>query len=391
LSKFHGILSKFHGVLSKFHGVLSKFRGVLSKFQSVLSKFRGVLFNSEPIQINSAQRCRRVCAAALVYQAYLCYAGTVSFSLMFAGSPAIAVPALRAVAAAGYDIAAVLTNPDSAKGRSGVAAPTPVARCAEGLSLPVIRSARVDGEVTDKARLLSPSLLVTFAYGAIFPAEFLALFPAGGINCHPSLLPKYRGAAPIQEAILRRDTVTGISIQYLAERMDEGDVILREEIPLGGRETAESLGALAAERGAALLVKAISLVEQGAATRVRQSGAASYCGKIGKKEGWIDWSRSASEIDAQIRAFTPWPLCRTHASGKELLVLEARAAETGLKNVPAANIPGAVIGVDKKEGILVQTGAGVLAVTRLQWQSKKALDFRDFLNGAKEFIGAILK
>jgi methionyl-tRNA formyltransferase len=326
-----------------------------------------------------------------VYQVYLCYAGAVSFSLVFAGSPAIAVPALRAVVEAGFAVAAVLTNPDSAKGRSGVVVPTPVARCAEGLSLPVIRRARIDGEVADRVRLLSPSLLVTFAYGAIFPAEFLALFPAGGINCHPSLLPKYRGAAPIQEAILRRDTVTGISVQYLAERMDEGDVILREEIPLDGRETAESLGVLAAERGAALLVKAISLIERGAATRIRQSGAVSYCGKIGKEAGWIDWSRSAVEIDAQIRAFTPWPLCRTHASEKELLVLEARAAETVHPNLLAAHSPGTVIGVDKKEGILVRTGAGVLMVTRLQWQSKKALDFRDFLNGAKEFIGTILK
>jgi methionyl-tRNA formyltransferase len=320
----------------------------------------------------------------------------MSFSLIFAGSPAIAVPALRAVADAGFAVVAVLTNPDSAKGRSGAVAPTPVAQCAERLSMPVIKRARVDGEVMDKVRLLSPSLLVTFAYGALFPAEFLALFSAGGINCHPSLLPKYRGAAPIQEAILRRDAVTGVSIQYLAERMDEGDIIMREEMPLGGRETAESLSTLASERGAALLVKAVSLIEQGAATRVKQlETAASYCGKIGKDEGWIDWSRPASGIDAKIRAFTPWPLCRTRAAGKELLVLEARAVDAGRENIPpnlpATAIPGTVIGVSKKEGILVQTGAGVLAVTRLQWQTKKALDFRDFLNGAKDFIGTILK
>jgi methionyl-tRNA formyltransferase len=314
----------------------------------------------------------------------------MSFSLIFAGSPAIAVPALRAVADAGHAVVAVLTNPDSAKGRSGIAVPTPVAQCAERLSLPVIKSARIDGDVTAQARLLSPSLLVTFAYGALFPAEFLALFPAGGINCHPSLLPQYRGAAPIQEAILRRDTVTGISIQYLAEKMDEGDIIMREEIPLGGRETAESLSVLAAERGAELLVKAVSLIERGAVTRVKQlESAVSYCGKIGKDEGWIDWSQSASGIDAKIRAFTPWPLCRTRASGKELLVLAAHPVAEGI--VTTANIPGAVIGVDKKEGILIQTGAGTLAVSRLQWQSKKALDFRDFLNGARDFFGTILK
>jgi methionyl-tRNA formyltransferase len=239
-----------------------------------------------------------------------------------------------------------------------------------------------------EARRLSASLLVTFAYGALFPPEFLGLFPAGGINCHPSLLPKYRGAAPIREAVLKGDSVTGITVQYLAEKMDEGDIVLQEEIPLGGRETAESLGAVVAERGAALLVRAVSLVERGAAARIRQEGAVSYCGKTDKEEGWIDWSRPVSEIDAKIRAFTPWPLCRTYASGKELLILEAHpAVEVGQEKVPA----GRVIGVDKRAGILIQTGAGVLAVTRLQWQSKKALGFRDFLNGTKDFIGTIVK
>jgi methionyl-tRNA formyltransferase len=177
--------------------------------------------------------------------------------------------------------------------------------------------------------------------------------------------------------------------------MDAGDIIIQEEIPLGGRETAESFNTLAAERGAAFLVRAVSLIERGAVVRVRQDeAAASYCGKTGKDEGWIDWSCPASEIDAKIRAFTPWPLCRTYAAGKELLIMEAHpvagigsgkdSAEE--KNV-RGNIPGIVIGVDKKEGILFGTGEGMLAVTRLQWQSKKALDFRDFLNGTKDFIG----
>jgi methionyl-tRNA formyltransferase len=317
-------------------------------------------------------------------------------SLVFAGSPAIAVPALRLFVESGYAVAAVLTNPDTAKGRSATLTPTPVAQCADELGLPVIRSARIDGEVMDNVRRLSPSLLVTFAYGALFPLEFLALFPLGGINCHPSLLPKYRGAAPIQEAILRRDTVTGITIQYLAEKMDEGDIIIREEIPLDGRETTESLSALAAGKGAVLLVRAVSLIERGAAERVKQpEGEASYCGKTGKEEGRIDWSRKAFDIDARIRAFTPWPLCRTCALEKELLVLEAHTvavAEMGEGNLlPVAATPGMVIGTDNKEGILIQTGGGVLAVTRLQWKSKRALNFRDFLNGSKNFIGTILK
>jgi methionyl-tRNA formyltransferase len=328
-------------------------------------------------------------AGALAYRAYLWYTEGMSVSLIFAGSPAIAVPALRAIAQV-HTVAAVLTNPDSAKGRSGVASPTPVAECAKELSLPVIKGARVDRAVMEEARQVSASLLVTFAYGALFPPEFLALFPAGGINCHPSLLPKYRGAAPIREAVLQGDSETGITVQYLAEKMDEGDIVLQEKIPLGGRETTDSLSAVVADRGAALLVKAVSLIERGEAGRLRQEGAVSYCGKTDKQEGRIDWSRPASEIDAKIRAFTPWPLCRTHVLERELLVLDAHPADEITGAVPAAR-PGGVIGVGKKSGILVQTGAGLLAVTRLQWQTKKALGFQDFLNGTKNFIGAMLE
>ena len=325
------------------------------------------------------------------------YTVIMSMSLVFAGSPAIAVPALRAVVDAGHTVAAVLTNPDAAQRRSGALVPTPVARCARDLALPVIKSTRIDGGVMDAVRGLSPSLLVTFAYGALFPPEFLSLFPLGGINCHPSLLPKYRGAAPIPEAILKRDTVTGITIQYLAKKMDAGDIILQEEMPLAGRETTESLGACAAERGAALLVKAISLIGNNTVKRARQDERdVSYCGKISKDDGWIDWSETADNIDAQIRAFTPWPLCQTQAAGKELLVLEAHIVGDspfagGQPSRRGADTPGTVIGVDKQEGILVRTGQGVLALTRLQWKSKKALDFRDFLNGERNFVGTILK
>jgi methionyl-tRNA formyltransferase len=315
-------------------------------------------------------------------------------TIVFAGSPEIASPALRAVVEAGYTVAAVLTNPDTAKGRSGSLLPTPVACCAERIGLPVIKSASVDGGVVDRVRRLSPDLLVTFAYGALFPPEFLALFPRGGINCHPSLLPRYRGAAPIQETILRRDSVTGITIQYLAEKMDSGDIIACEELPLHGRETVESLGSVAAARGAALLVETVRRIAKGPVARMRQDEAkASYCGKIGKEHGRIDWSNPAPAIDARIRAFTPWPLCQTRAAGRELLILEAHSTEPVVFTAPPAakGGPGLVIGVDKKEGILIQTGRGVLAATRLQWKAKKALRFSDFLNGAKNFIGITLE
>jgi methionyl-tRNA formyltransferase len=292
----------------------------------------------------------------------------------------------------------VLTNPDSVKGRGGggidnPAAQTPVAAAAALLGIPVIKTDTLDDAAIEKARSFSADLLVCFAYGVFFPPQFLRLFPLGGINAHPSLLPKYRGATPIQEAILRGDRETGVSIQYLTDELDAGDVIAAERFPLDGRETAETLGALAAEKAAALLVKAVSLIAHGAAAPVKQDGAAAtYCDRIEKEAGLIDWTRPAAEIDAQIRAYTPWPLCRTEANGRGLLILEARpfegtSAQSGDTPPPP---PGTVCGASRDAGILIETGAGILAVTRLQWQAKKPLFFRDFLNGARDFTGTRL-
>jgi methionyl-tRNA formyltransferase len=349
--------------------------------------------------------------------------------VIFAGSPEIAVPALKRLAQGGngWQLCAVLTNPDRPKGRGGEAVPTPVAAAARDSAIPVIITSRIDNDDAALVASLKPSLLVSFAYGAIFPKEFLSLFPCGGINCHPSLLPKYRGASPIQEAILARDTETGITIQTLDEKMDRGGIIIQEKFDLTLRETTASLSAICAEKGAELLVRAIDLAAAGITKPVPQDeNAASYCGKITKDAGRIDWRESALVIDAKIRAFTPWPQSwtnlvpdtggqvlgvglkkclapavsdtggqalgidtagdRSHAGRDEpargLLILEAAP----LGEARGGADPGTVLGVDKKLGILVQTGDGVLCVTRLQWRTKKPLDFNSFLNGNKAVL-----
>jgi methionyl-tRNA formyltransferase len=318
--------------------------------------------------------------------------------ILFAGTPGIAVPALEALEAAGGGmvLAGLLTNPDSPRGRRGTPEPTETAAAGARISerrrrggeppLVIIKAAKLDAAVRGAVAALAPDLLVSFAYGRIFGPKFLALFPRGGVNIHPSLLPRYRGAAPIPAAILNRDRETGISIQRLAAEVDSGDILAQEAFPLKGRETTGSLSALAAEKAAPLLVETLRALAGGTLRgRPQNHGEATYCAMLSKEGGRIDWNRSAPEIDARIRAFDPWPLSWTCHGDRLLYILEALPQDGG-----AGGPPGLVLGVDKQRGILVQTGNGVLAVRRLQYQAKKALDWRAFLNGARDFTGSRL-
>jgi methionyl-tRNA formyltransferase len=311
--------------------------------------------------------------------------------LLFAGSPAIAVPSLEA-AAKTSELAAVLTNPDSPRGRSGKREPTDAAVAAGRLSVPVLKPEKLDGAAREAVRALAPDLLVSFAYGRIFGPKFLSLFPLGGINIHPSLLPRYRGPSPLAAAILNGDTETGITIQRLAPEMDGGDILAREIIPLEGRETSESLSLTAAVKSAAMLPPLLQAIAGGSARgRPQNQGEAVYCSLISREDGIINWMAGAVSIDARIRAFTPWPLCRTVYGGTDLYILRAHPffPEIPLRAPPRAP-PGLVLGVDKGQGILIQTGNGFLAAEVLQLEKRKALEWRAFLNGARDFIGTRL-
>ncbi|MDR0383559.1 MAG: methionyl-tRNA formyltransferase, partial [Spirochaetaceae bacterium] len=217
------------------------------------------------------------------------------------------------------------------------------------------------------------------------------LFPLGGINVHPSLLPKYRGAAPIPAAILNRDSETGITIQRIAAELDSGNVLFQETVPLSGRETAASLGADMAEKGAALLVRALCAIAEGAVSETPQDDSvATFCGKIKRQDGLIDWRLDAASIDARIRAFTPWPLSYTRHGNAELYILEAAPYYGPVGADTASGAAGAVIGTDRNAGIVIKTGNGLLAARHLQYSARKALDWRSFLNGARNFIGSTL-
>lgn len=320
--------------------------------------------------------------------------------ILFAGSPAIAVPALALLAQGGrHEIAGVLTNPDTPKGRHGAAEPTEVGAAAARLSaerealghpaIPILKPDRLGSEAREAVQSLKADLLVSVAYGHIFGPKFLSIFPRGGLNLHPSLLPKYRGATPIPAVILNREEETGISVQRLALEMDAGDLLAQERVKLDFTETTATLSALVAERGAALLAAVVDEIEAGTEQPIPQDHAeATYCAMIAKGDGLIDWARSALELDAKIRAYTPWPLSFTTHRGQTLFILEARPY-TGTLSFPPAPA-GTVLGIDKASGILVQTGEGLLAVARLQYGGKKALDWRSFLNGARDFPGSRL-
>jgi methionyl-tRNA formyltransferase len=315
--------------------------------------------------------------------------------ILFAGSPAIAVPALEALFAGGasgqYELAGLLTNPDSPKGRRGTPGPTELAGAAGRLSvgrtpIPVLKPEKLDAGARERVAALGPDLLVSFAYGRIFGPKFLGLFPLGGINIHPSLLPRYRGPAPVPAAILGRDRETGITIQTLAPEMDSGDILVQERFPLTGRETTGGLCAVMAQKAAALLPEALQGIARGAPRRPQKHGEATYCSLIAKEEGLIDWTGGAETIDARIRAFDPWPLSWTFHGGEQLFILKAEPLDSPGRDAP----PGQVLGIDKRRGILVQTGRGALAIRALQYRAKKALEWRAFLNGARNFTDARL-
>lgn len=301
--------------------------------------------------------------------------------ILFAGTPNIAVPSLRAIADR-YTVAGVLTAQDKAAGRGRRLTPSAVKAAAEELGLPVLQPPRLGKEARDAAAALKPDLLVVFAYGRIFGPKFLELFPSGAINMHPSALPRFRGPSPLTAAILAGDEEIALTVQTVALEMDAGDILRQTPFALKGDETTGLLEERVARQAADELTACIGDLESGAAVgRPQDSAAATYCRRVTKDDGRIDWRRSAREIERMVRAYQPWPKARTHFRGQSLAILQAHHASAESRR--DMSMPGAVLGVDKCRGILIQTGSGVLGVTRLQAAAKMPMDFRAFSNGAK--------
>lgn len=309
--------------------------------------------------------------------------------ILFAGTPEIAVPSLELLHQ-NHDIVGVLTNPDRHQGRGRKPSGSPVKQRAQELDLPLYQPEKLDRAFRDQISRLNPDLLVAVAYGKIFSRKFLDLFPRGGVNLHPSLLPRYRGPSPINAAILNGDEETGVTIQKLALEMDAGDILAQQVYRLKGDETTGELTGYFGESGAALLADVLERLDKNGVQPVPQDpDRVSFCRLIDKEAGFIDWNESASYIERQIRAYDPWPGTCTFFEGKKLNILKARVYREATA-AEESKVPGQVVALNKKTGILIQTGEGLLAVQMLQLQSKKALDFLSFCNGTRNFIGARL-
>lgn len=295
------------------------------------------------------------------------------------------MPALLALLGSKHRVLAVYTQPDRPAGRGQQVAMSAVKQCAVPHGIPVEQPASLrDPAAIEKLARWRADVMVVVAYGLILPAAVLALPRLGCINIHASLLPRWRGAAPIQRAILAGDSHSGVAIMRMAEGLDTGPVLLERRIALAARETGGSLHDRLAAEGANALLEALDGVAEGSITpREQPVEGATYAAKISKQEARIDWAHSAVEIDRQVRAFNPWPIAETRLNSQQLRVWDA-AVEGGATTAA----PGTVLGADAS-GIKVATGAGILNLTRVQLAGRKAVTAAQF-NNAQRIDGAVL-
>ena len=303
--------------------------------------------------------------------------------LVFMGTPDFAVPSLQALLDGEDEIVGVVSQPDKPAGRRMVLHAPPVKVCALAHGVQIFQpdSIRTD-DVIERLRTWRPDLIVVTAYGKILPDSVLALPRGGCINVHASLLPEYRGAAPIQWAIARGETRTGVTIMQINEKMDAGDVLLQQTVALKSDETGGSLHDILADLGAHALVDAIRGLKTGRLTAVPQDEiAATYAPRLRKEDGEIDWSRPAVQIERRVRAFNPWPSAYTRLAGKRLKILAAHV-QNGMRedsrSPPAA--PGTIIDL-YDDFLSVATGDGNLGIGAVQLEGKKALPIAAFVKG----------
>ncbi|MCB5712067.1 methionyl-tRNA formyltransferase [Lactonifactor longoviformis] len=308
--------------------------------------------------------------------------------IIFMGTPDFAVGTLEALIEAGHDIAGVVTQPDKPKGRGKNLMAPPVKQAAIARGLAVYQPKKVrDPEFIQILRKLEPQIIVVVAFGQIIPQEILELAPFGCINVHGSLLPKYRGAAPIQWAVIDGEKESGVTIMKMDAGLDTGDMISKEIVPLEDKETGGSLFDKLAKAGARLCVQTLPSIENETAVYEKQpeESPTAYASMIDKKMGCIQWEEKAKTIEQLIRGLNPWPSAYTYLQGKTLKIWEADvlSEESGKE-------PGEVVRTDKT-GLYIQTGDKVLCVKELQLEGKKRMEAGAFLRGYEIPEGTRLK
>jgi methionyl-tRNA formyltransferase len=300
-----------------------------------------------------------------------------AFTIVYMGTPEFAVPTLEALHLSRHTVAAVVTQPDRPKGRGRKLAPPPTKQTALALGYPVVQPKSVKSDAFfEEMRQYQPDLFVVVAMGQILPPRLLALPRLGAINVHASLLPRLRGSAPIQWAIINGDTESGVTTMQMDAGMDTGDMLLKATTPINDTDTAQSLHDRLAPLGAELLIKTLEQMAAGSLKPIPQSAAAATMAPmLSKKDGHIDWRRSALEIDRLVRGMTPWPGAYTFCGGRRLRLYRTRPLPLESSATPCTIVQGFA------DELSVATGDGVLGVLEIQGASGKRLAIRDFLCG----------
>lgn len=294
--------------------------------------------------------------------------------IVFMGTPDFAVPSLQALLDAGHEVCAVYTQPDKPQGRKQVLTAPPVKELALQGGIPVYQPVTLKNEDEQaKLRALAPEAIIVVAYGKLLPKAVLDIPPRGCINVHGSLLPRWRGAAPIQWSVIAGDQKAGVTTMQMAEGLDTGDMLLTYETEIGARETAGELFDRLAQAGAALLVETLEKLDS-IAPRPQDDSQSCYAHMLDKAMAVIDWTKSAREIDCLVRGLNPWPVALTTLAGARLKIYAAEP-------VPGTGKPGEVLESDPKKGLTVACGAGALALHEVQLVGGKRMKSADFLRG----------
>lgn len=306
--------------------------------------------------------------------------------VIFMGTPDFSVGTLEALIEAGHEVVLAVTQPDKPKGRGKEMQFTPVKECALKYNIPVYQPRRIrEAECIEELHKYDADIMVVVAFGQILPKDILEMTPYGCVNVHASLLPKYRGAAPIQWAIIDGEEVTGVTTMQMNEGLDTGDMLLKTEIALEAKETGGSLHDKLAQAGAMLCVDTLKALEERTVTPIPQGGTTtSYAKMLDKQLGNINWKQSAVSIERLIRGLSPWPSAYTDWNGKVMKIWDAKVEEGSTDATP-----GSIVKVEK-DAFSVQTGDGILKICELQIPGKKRMDAGAFLRGYQIKEGEIL-
>lgn len=305
--------------------------------------------------------------------------------IVFMGTPDFSVPVLEKLVASGYEVVGVFTQPDKPKGRGSKVQMTPVKECAIKHEIPVFQPLKMRLDGLDPLRALKPDLCVTAAFGQILSQEVLDVPPMGTVNVHTSLLPRHRGAAPVQWSILQGDEVTGVTTMLSDAGIDTGDMLLQKTVAIGAEETAGELTARLSVLGAELLIETLTQLEAGDLSPTKQDESRmTYDPKITKEMGLLAFAESTTQCLNRVRAMSPWPCAYAETAGGVLKVWRARAAE-------GMGVPGTVLCADKKNGLVIATGDGAMELCEIQASNAKRMEAKAYMLGHPIEAGKPLK